>query len=137
MVKKTILQFLVYGIMLLALSYGAHAFINTTLNITLPFSLLNAYLFLGAIAILICLVIEIVSRTAPGMGSQLGSMYLVAMAVKIMAFCGVYYEALFGTVIYTKTERLALLIPVFVFLIYEVVIIAKILNRHNTTAHKK
>jgi len=126
--KRLLLHFII-GLLLLFVGYGAHFYIIIMADLSLPYNLLQVYLFFAIVSILICISFELLASIPNGYHNQLGFIYMATMALKIVLFCVVYRELLFYGTALSKTDSLSLLIPIFIFLFYEVFIISRILNR--------
>ncbi|MCG2429998.1 DUF6168 family protein [Aequorivita xiaoshiensis] len=131
MLQKKILHYtLLCGLVLIA-GYAIHNFILEQLNIEHPFNLWHIYLFQGIATLILCINFEFISQKMQQLKDQLGFFYLAAMAVKVGLFSLFFKDILFSSLVLSKTDSLSLLIPVFLFLFLEVLIIVKILNRNN------
>lgn len=126
---KSILSYILVGLILLAITFLAHSFVVNQNNINHPFSLFDVYLFQGSATIFICVVFEIINRKVKQLSDQLGFIYLGVMVLKIVIFCIVFKSVVFSDIQLTKIDSASLLIPIFIFLFFEVYVIAKILNR--------
>lgn len=92
-----------------------------------PISLAEVYLYHGVFSFLLCAIFSFLSNTKK-FRDQLGFLYLVSVALKIIVFCFVFYTPIFKTDSFTKMESANLLIPMGLFLILEVFFISKTLN---------
>ena len=119
---KRIIGFVLIIAVLFAISFSLHTYFNTEL---LSFSLLWVYLFHAISAILIYSIIEYVASKLP---NQAGYAYLTAMFFKIGAFVIIFQESVFVKEHLSTAERMALVFPLFLFLIVEAAAIAKLLN---------
>ena len=97
-------------------------------SITLFFSLVKVYLFHFIFSLLVCGVFFILSSKEK-LFQQLGFIYLGVLMLKIILFCGVFYNPIFTIEKLPKIDSISLLIPIALFLILEVFFIAKILNK--------
>jgi len=118
---------LVFGA-LFASSYSLHGSVLKTSGTHLPFSLLNAYIFHFIFSFCICLFFKIASYK-PKLLEQLGYIYLASVLVKLFSFTVLYKDILFGDPVISTLERFQLLLPLFVFLPFEVYFISKILGQ--------
>ncbi|GAA0872787.1 hypothetical protein GCM10009117_19340 [Gangjinia marincola] len=94
----------------------------------LRFSLQSIYLYFGLFAFLVIAIADFFSsyqRIKP----QLGFIYLATVVVKVLIFSVAYRNAIFSIEKLALIERLSLLIPALFFLFFEVIFMAKILNR--------
>lgn len=119
---KRIIRFVLVIAALFAISYNLH---NHFITEVLSFSLFQVYLFHAIAAILIYTIIEFVAKE---LANQAGFAYLTGMFLKIGIFILVFKEAVFDKEDLLMVERLALVISFFLFLIVEVVAVAKLLN---------
>ena len=92
---------------------------------TLPYSLLNVYLFHAISAILVYVAIEAIAVKLP---SQASYTYLAAIFLKIGIFVLIFQSSVFGDVVLSKLERVSLIVPLFLFLIIEAVGVSKLLT---------
>ena len=126
--RTIVIYFLVFGA-IFPCSYFLHGFILKILGIDLPFPLLNAYLFHAVFSFCICLFFKIASYK-PKLFEQLGFIYLATVLVKLFFFSALYENWLFGEPVISTRESFQLLIPLFVFLPFEVYFISKILGQN-------
>ena len=121
MIKRIILV-LIAILLLLTISYTLH---YSLLNVELPFSLFNIYIFHAICVIIIYASVEFVADKLP---NQAGYAYLMLMCFKIGAFVLIFQGSVFSIEVLSKTERVALVAPLFIFLIAEAIAVAKLLN---------
>jgi hypothetical protein len=121
MIKRIILV-LIAILLLFVISYTLH---YSLLNEDLAFSLLNIYTFHAISAILIYICIEVVADKLP---NQAGYAYLMLMCFKIGGFVLIFQASVFSIEVLSQTQRLALVAPLFIFLIAEAIAVAKLLN---------
>lgn len=119
MLKRSI-QFSLIIIALLAIVFNIHNYVDTTL---LRFSLLNVYLFHAIAAIIVYTTLEFVAEKLP---TQAGYAYLVLMLFKIGLFV-LLFQSVFSEKL-SQSERIGLVVPLFLFLITEAIAIGKLLN---------
>lgn len=131
MLQKKILHYTLLCGLVLAGGYAIHNFILNHFNVEHPFNLWNIYLFQGIATFILCASFEFISQKSQQLKDQLGFLYLAAMAVKVGLFCIFFQNILFSSLVLSKTDSASLLIPIFLFLFLEVMIIVKILNRNN------
>ncbi|OBX21886.1 hypothetical protein BAA08_10945 [Bizionia sp. APA-3] len=98
---------------------------SNLLNSELSFSLFNVYIFHVISVVIIYTIVEIVAEKLP---SQAGYSYLMLVFFKIGAFVLIFQSSVFENDALTQTERFALVIPLFLFLIAEAAVVAKLLN---------
>ncbi|WP_082050827.1 DUF6168 family protein [Neotamlana sedimentorum] len=119
---KRILVFTLVVIGVLFSSYFLHDYLITT---TLSFKLWQVYVFHAIAAFLVYLCVEI---TADKLPNQAGYAYLMLMFFKIGAFVLIFQESVFAKESLLKVESVALVIPLFLFLIIEAIAVARLLN---------
>src|SRR5690554_6690153 len=131
MLQKRIFQYTIFCFLVLILGYGLHYFILIQFQIEHPFTLWKIYLFQCLATFALCASFEIIVQKSKNYRDQLGFLYLAAMVLKVAIFSLFFSDILFSSLVLTKTDSLSLLIPIFLFLFLEVMIIVKILNRNN------
>lgn len=131
MLQKKIFHYAVLCGLVLIVGYAIHNFILDYFNIEHPFDLWKIYLFQGIATLVLCASFEFISQKSQQLKDQLGFLYLAAMALKVGAFSLFFRDILFSSLVLSKGDSLSLLIPIFLFLFLEVLIIVKILNRNN------
>ena len=119
---KRILLVLLSVLFLFIISYNLHSFL---LDGDLGFSLFNVYFFHAFFLVFIYICIEIVSDKLP---NQAGYAYLMLMCFKIGLFLLVFQSSVFSIEELSQVQRIALVAPLFVFLIAEATAVAKLLN---------
>ncbi len=125
---KQLAVYAISFILLTFIGYNVHAkILANTLN-SLPFSLYQAYVFHTVFSLLLCIGLLLLSKKRK-YTDQLGFLYLVSVGLKIILFCVVFNEPIFGEKALTKSESVNLLIPMFLFLILEAIVIIKLLNK--------
>lgn len=129
MAVKRGLGYIIIALVLYSISYTVHNTLLTHLGITTPFDLRTVYLFQVIFSLILVVVFEMIASLATQLKDQLGFLYLGSMVIKILAFCILFRDLLFSAIALSKSDTLSLLIAISIFIIYEVVIIAKILNR--------
>lgn len=120
---KRILTTVAIIIAIFFISYGLN---NYVIGQALPFSLLSVYLFHAIATIIIYLIVETLNEKLP---NQVGYAYLMLICFKIGAFVLIFQKSIFSLETLEMTSRISLVIPLFVFLITEGVIIGKLLTR--------
>ncbi|RMB57983.1 hypothetical protein EAX61_10170 [Dokdonia sinensis] len=128
MVKKLLL-YIGIAIALFLATYNLHKFTINALHIVHPFNLYNVYAFQAIASLILVVSVELLASLTNQYKDQLGFLYLGSMAVKIMMFCVIFRGILFSSVVLSKADSLSLLIPIFIFIFFEVLVIVKILNR--------
>jgi len=124
---KTTLIILILGVA----SYFLHLGVLSVLDVALPYSLINFYLFAGISSLIICLTFITLPQLLPELEDKLGFMFLFSVFGKLLLMALVFKNLLFSDVLYTRMERLSMLIPIFIFLFYEALVIIKILNNRS------
>ena len=94
--------------------------------IILPYSLRKVYLFHLAFSLLICVNFKLFS-TVDKIFEQLGFIYLGTLLLKIILFYAIFYRPIFADENLTQTARLSLFLPLIIFLLTEVIFVAKVL----------
>ncbi|MFI8377830.1 DUF6168 family protein [Leeuwenhoekiella sp. NPDC079379] len=112
-------------------SYFLHLAILDFLGVELPYSLLNFYLFAAISSLIICLTFISLPDLVPALHDKLGFMFLFSIFGKLFLLVLVFKDFLFSDVLFSRLERLSMLIPIFIFLVYEVLVIVKILNKNS------
>jgi len=120
---KRILYFVLAIVVLFALIFSLHNFLTPPSD--LSFSLLKVYVFHAVSAILVYGVIELLASIIP---NQAGYAYLMTMFFKIGFFVLLFQESVFNKETLTQPERIGLVIPLFVFLLAEAIVVGKLLN---------
>lgn len=129
MLVKRLLTYTTVAIALFFACYYQHAYVVGVSEENLPFNLFDVYLFQAAASLLLVLSFELLASLTKEFRDQLGFIYLGAMALKIVLFCVIFRDVLFTNIRLSNLDSLSLLIPIFIFIFFEVVIISKILNR--------
>ncbi|MEH6658794.1 DUF6168 family protein [Leeuwenhoekiella marinoflava] len=111
--------------------YFLHLSILDLLDVELPYNLLNFYLFGAISSLIICLTFITLPELLPELRDKLGFMFLFSIFAKLFLLALIFKNLLFSDAIFTRMERLSMLIPIFIFLIYEVLVIVKILKKHS------
>ena len=111
--------------------YFLHLSILDLLDVELPYNLLNFYLFGAISSLIICLTFITLPVLLPELRDKLGFMFLFSIFAKLFLLALIFKNLLFSDAIFTRMERLSMLIPIFIFLIYEVLVIVKILKKHS------
>ena len=127
--KTICIYILVFGT-LFSGGYFLHGYVLKTKGIDLPFSLLDAYIFHAVFSFCICLFFKIASYRSK-VFEQLGYIYLVSVLIKLFFFTALYKNSLFGDPGISTLESFQLLMPLFVFLPFEVYFISKILTQNS------
>ena len=111
--------------------YFLHLGVLDLLDIELPYNLFNFYLFGAISSLIICLTFITLPELLPELHDKLGFMFLFSIFAKLFLLALIFKNLLFSDTVFTRMERLSMLIPIFIFLIYEVLVIVKILKKHS------
>lgn len=120
---KRILLFLLALVLLFIVSYFLNSYLVIEENFS--FSLLSVYLFHTIAALIVYAVVEFVADKMP---NQAGYAYLASIFIKIGFFVLIFNTTVFANPNLTKPERISLVVPLFLFLITEAVVVSKLLN---------
>ncbi len=108
-----------------------HNYYIESQEIALGLSLRNMYAFHAFFSLQICIIFALLVNNKK-ISPQLGFIYLASFVLKIIAFCAVFYDPIVTAEKLSNAQRIALLIPMFIFLIQEVYFIIKILNKNHS-----
>ncbi|WP_271407034.1 DUF6168 family protein [Tenacibaculum soleae] len=122
---KRILYLIVTVIILFLVSYSAHDYVLTLKEIKLPYSLLSIYIFHVIATIIIYISLEFLADNLP---NEAGYGYLAFMLLKIGFFLLIFQDTVFGEDKLVKLEKVSLVIPLFIFLATEAIVVSKLLN---------
>ncbi len=126
MIKQLGIHFVSFTILSLT-GFYLHKIILSQITINLPFSLKEVYTFYAGFSLLLCTSFLLLSRTEK-FKDQLGFLYLVSVALKIILFCIIFREYIFTQDSFTEQESINLLIPMILMLVLEVFFISKLLK---------
>ncbi len=110
-------------------AYFLHTGILKMLDIQLPYQLIDFYLFAGISSLIICLTLISLPALIPAFYDKLGFIFLFTIFGKLLFMGLVFKDLLFQEQVFTRLQRLSMLIPIFIFLFYEVLLLVKILNK--------
>lgn len=119
MIKRIVVFALILIVAFAAIYFLQESLISTKLS----YSLFNVYLFHAIAAFVVYLVIELL---AVKLASQAGYAYLAAIMIKMGLFVLIFQESILSKSL-DKPEKLALIIPLFLFLIIEALGVSKLL----------
>lgn len=125
---KALFTYSIVFVALFLIGFYLHQYVLTSKDIKLPFSLEKIYLFHAVFSGLICINLRLVS-TVDKLYPQLGFLYLATFIIKLILFGVFFYNPIFTIEKLTFTEKISLLIPLFLFLLTEVIFVVKILNK--------
>ncbi len=126
MVKNLVTYILIFAIVGVS-TYLLHNNFIEEKNISLPFSLKKVYLFFVLFSLVICFLFK-VGSVINKIKEQLGFIYLGTIIFKITVFVVIFYKSVFEVDL-ANAQRIALIIPMAIFLFIEVFFVAKILNK--------
>ncbi|XCF06541.1 DUF6168 family protein [Tamlana crocina] len=118
---KRILVFALCAVLLFAVAFSVHNYFVAIQS----FSLLQVYLFHAVASLVIYVSVELISDVRP---NQAGYVYLTFTLVKLGLFVLIFKNEVFENEVLTKSERIALVVPLFLFLTAEAVGVSKLLN---------
>lgn len=118
---KRILVFTLCVVLLFAIALSVH----TPFADFQTFSLWQVYLFHALATLIVYISVEAVANIR---ASQAGYVYLTLMLVKIGLFVLIFKNEVFETEVLSKSERIALVVPLFLFLTAEAIGVSKLLN---------
>lgn len=128
LIKKLILYTL--GVIsLFLISYNVHHYLTLKFEIYHPYSLWSVYIYQAVASYVLVVVFELLASLTKEFKDQLGFLYLGSMAVKVLFFCVLFRDVIFFGPDLSKIDSVSLLLPIFIFIFYEVIVIVKILNR--------
>lgn len=122
---KRVLYFIVAIILLFLISYNGHDYILNLGEIELSYSLFSVYSFHVIATIIVYVSLEILADNLP---NEAGYGYLALMLLKIGFFLLIFQDAVFPEEKLIKLERVSLVIPLFLFLTTEAIVVSKLLN---------
>ncbi|QOD59909.1 hypothetical protein H9I45_11180 [Polaribacter haliotis] len=126
--NKDIFRYILVFVALFLIGYYTHLKIIESQGLELQFSLEKVYLFHAFFSALICINLRFVS-TVDKLFPQLGFIYLGTLVVKLILFAIFFYNPLFTVDSFSFSEKIALFIPLFIFLLTEAIFVLKILNQ--------
>ncbi|MDO6743391.1 hypothetical protein BA195_02755 [Tenacibaculum soleae] len=122
---KRILYLILTVIILFLVSYSVHEYVLTLKEVNLPYSLLSIYIFHVIATIIIYVSLEFLADNLP---NEAGYGYLAFMLLKIGFFLLIFQDTVFGEEKLVKLEKVSLVIPLFIFLATEAIVVSKLLN---------
>ncbi|WP_422089740.1 DUF6168 family protein [Tenacibaculum ovolyticum] len=122
---KRILYFITAVVLLFAVSYTSHSYFLSARNVALPFSLFFVYLFHVIATGIVYVILELIASKLP---NEAGYGYLALMLLKIGFFVLIFQDSVFAGAELAKSQRVSLVIPLFIFLITEAIAVSKLLN---------
>lgn len=125
--NKDLFRYILVFTSLFLIGFYTHSFLLNNAGYKLSFSLEKIYLFHAFFSGLICVNLRLAS-TVDKISSQIGFLYLWTLVIKLILFIVFFYKPLLTIESFSFTEKISLCIPLFVFLLTEVIFVAKILN---------
>jgi len=122
---KRIILFIGIGLGIFILSYPLHSYVLTMSEYTLSYSLFAMYLFHFIASVLVYVCLEALASYLP---SEAGYGYLAFMFIKMGVFVLLFKQIVFTSENLSQPERVSLIIPLFLFLIFEAAMTGKLLN---------
>lgn len=122
---KRVLYFIVAIILLFLISYNGHDYILNLREIELSYSLFSVYSFHVIATIIVYVSLEILADNLP---NEAGYGYLALILLKIGFFLLIFQDTVFPEEKLIKLERVSLVIPLFLFLTTEAIVVSKLLN---------
>ncbi|MFB9055230.1 DUF6168 family protein [Mariniflexile ostreae] len=119
---KRILYVVGILVVLFLVSFNLHNYLVTDPP---AYSLLHVYLFHLISAVIVYVLMEFMASELP---SQAGYTYLALIFFKIGAFVLFFQDSVFYNDNLSQSERIGLVVPLFLFLMTEAISIAKLLN---------
>jgi len=123
MVKRIVLSFLMATALCLVAFFLHLTFIEKS---ALHYSLKSVYIFNLTASFIIYLLVELLHAKG---SSQAGLFYLVLIPIKLFLFFLFFKEDLFTEDGMNPTERIGLVVPMLLFLLFEIISTASILNK--------
>lgn len=87
------------------------------------------YVFHAVLSLSLVISFELLIYFMDQFRDQLGFLYLGSIVLKMMLFFVIFRDLLLVNEQLTKIDKLSLLVPTAIFIIYEVLVVVKILNR--------
>jgi hypothetical protein len=128
-VIKKLLLYVITAVITFFISYSLHNYLLTSLDSSPPYSLRDVYIFHASLSLFFVLTFELIIYFLKEFKDQIGFLYLGSIVLKMMLFFVIFRELLSTSLQLTKSDKLSLLIPIAIFIIYEVMVVVKMLNR--------
>lgn len=129
MLIKKLLFYTLVILGLLIITYNVHFYLTAHFEIYHPYSLWPVYVYQAIASYVLVIVFELLASLTKEFKDQLGFLYLGSMAIKVLFFCVLFRDVIFFGPDLSKIDSVSLLLPIFIFIFYEVIVIVKILNR--------
>lgn len=127
---KSLLTYSITFTLLYYFGFNFHNYLLENQGVQMRFSLEKIYQFHAFFAALICVNLKL-AATVKSIFTQLGFIYLALLFAKILLFVYFLYKDISALGSLQKAEEIALLLPLFIFLIVETIFVVKILNSKN------
>ena len=121
--SKRILSYLVLLLIAFMVAFFVHS--SVVDSNAYPYSLLNIYFFHVIAATIVYFLIEGVFLLAP---NKAGYLYLAAIFIKIGFFVLLFKDSVMLNDLSTKSAKVSLIVPLFLFLVIEAFGVSKVLN---------
>ena len=128
MIKKLLLYAIAAAIIFL-ISYNLHNYLLNSLDRIPPYSLRDVYVFHVLLSLFFVVTFELIIYFLKEFKDQIGFLYLGSIVLKMMLFFVIFRELLSTSLQLTKADKVSLLIPIAIFIIYEVMVVVKMLKR--------
>ena len=128
-VLKQLLRIILVSLFLFISTYLLHSQIENLQATPYSFDLFKVYIFHLSYTLILCASFELVLFFSPPFKEQLGFIYLASVVLKIFLFFIFFSEVLLQSALFTKGDKIALLIPLFIFTFFEVMVTVKMLSR--------
>lgn len=125
---KQLVAYIIVAALLYFVGLNAHELLLDKNEIYLSFSLQKVYVFHVTFSLLVCIAFLFLSKVDK-IFNQLGFIYLGVLAFKLVFFSMVFYNEVIDSKNLSKTESLSLIIPLFIFLSFEVFCLIRIMNK--------
>ena len=109
-------------VVLFLIAFNIHNYLSIQ---ALSFPLISVYGFHAIATIIVYVVVELVASKLP---NQAGYAYLMLMFFKIGAFVLLFQTSVFAKDQLEQADKIALVVPLFLFLIVEAIAVGKLLN---------
>ena len=128
MIKALIVYIISFSVLFLVVHFSQESFLDK-LNTSTRFNLWNTNLFFAIASLAICIQFNFFS-SRKNLQPQLGFIYLPTLFIKGVLFFIIFKSSIFSLDVLTISERLNLLIPLFLFLGLEVFFVVKIITKN-------
>lgn len=126
---KNLLLYVITAVILFLISYSVHNYLLISLDSIPPYSLREVYIFHASLSLFFITTFELIIYFLKEFKDQIGFLYLGTTVLKMMLFFIIFRELLSTSLELTKSDKVSLLIPIAIFIIYEVMVVVKMLNR--------